>query len=155
MKKLFIILMLASLGVNTNAQTKPSSETTAKPQVAKTVEELPDYAELQKKLDLKDVVTMADEEPEYPGGKKLYLYKVSENMPIIDIKNKEQFSTTIYVIVEKDGYVRKYAAISKNKKHAAAGEEAVKKVFERWKPAKVGGKPVRYIFYIPIGLRKW
>ena len=32
---------------------------------------------------------------------------------------------------------------------------SVKKVFERWKPAKIGGKPVRYIFYIPIGLKKW
>ena len=153
MKKLTMLMMILSFGFNLNAQTKPKTE--PKPQVAKTVEELPDCAELQKRLDLKDVVTVADEEPEYPGGKKAYLYKVSENMPIIDIKNKEQFSTTIYVIVEKDGYVRRYAAISKNKKHAAAGEEAVKKVFERWKPAKIGGKPVRYIFYIPIGLRKW
>jgi len=138
-----------------NAQTKPKNDTQGKPQIAGSVEQLPDYAELKKRLDLKDVVTVADQEPEYPGGKKAYLYKVSENMPIIDIKNKEQFSTTIYVIVEKDGYVRKYAAISNNKKHAAAGEEAVRKVFERWKPAKIGDKPVRYIFYIPIGLRKW
>lgn len=147
--------MFASIGANIHAQTKPKSDTIAKPKAAQSVEDLPDYAELQKRLDLKDVVTVADQEPEFPGGKKAYLYRVSENMPIIDIKNKEQFSTTIYVIVEKDGYVRRYAAISKNKKHAAAGEEAVKKVFERWKPAKVGGKPVRYIFYIPIGLRKW
>ncbi len=147
--------MLASVPVMMSAQAKPKTDAEVKPQGAKSVEELPDYAELSKKLDLKDVVTTADQEPEYPGGKKAYLYKVSENMPIIDIKNKEQFSTTIYVIVEKDGYVRKYAAISKNKKHAAAGEEAVRKVFERWKPAKTGGKPVRYIFYIPIGLRKW
>ncbi|SIS54070.1 hypothetical protein SAMN05421796_101198 [Chryseobacterium piscicola] len=150
-----MMVMLASVPAFIAAQTKPKTDAEAKPQGPKSVEELPDYAELKKKLDLKDVVTVAEEEPEYPGGKKAYLYKVSENMPIIDIKNKDQFSTTIYVIVEKDGYVRKYAAISKNKKHAAAGEEAVKKVFERWKPAKIGGKPVRYIFYIPIGLKKW
>lgn len=155
MRKLLMMLMISSVGINLHAQTKPNNDKENKPQAAKTVEELPDYAELSKRLDLKDVVTVADEEPEYPGGKKAYLYKVSENMPIIDIKNKEQFSTTIYVIVEKDGYVRKYAAISKNKKHTAAGEEAVRKVFERWKPAKIGGKPVRYIFYIPIGLRRW
>lgn len=116
-----MMAMLASVPVMMSAQAKPKTDAEVKPQGAKSVEELPDYAELSKKLDLKDVVTTADQEPEYPGGKKAYLYKVSENMPIIDIKNKEQFSTTIYVIVEKDGYVRKYAAISKNKKHEIGG----------------------------------
>lgn len=155
MKKLFTILIFAGFGFSFQAQTSEKAETAVKPAVPQTVEELPDYAEVQKRLILKDVVTVADEEPEFPGGRKAYLYKISENIPIINIKNTKEFSTTIYVIVEKDGYIRNYTAISNNKKHAEAAEEGVKKVFTRWKPAKVDGKPVRYIFYIPIGLRKW
>ena len=155
MKKLFTILIFAGFGISFQAQTSQKPETAVKPAVPQTVEELPDYAVLQKSLNLKDVVTVADEEPQFPGGRKAFLYKVSENISIINIKNQKEFSTTIYVIVEKDGYIRNYKAISNNKKYAEAAEEGVKKVFTRWKPAKVDGKPVRYIFYIPIGLRKW
>ncbi len=155
MKKFFTFLMFSFLGLFFHAQTQTKAPSEANLGIPQTVEELPDYAALQKRLNLKDVVTVADQEPEFPGGRKAYLYKISESMPILDIKSTKDFNATIYVIIEKDGYIRNYAAISNNKKYTAAAEEAVKKVFTRWKPAKVNGQPVRYIFYIPIRLKKW
>ena len=55
-----MMVMLASVPAFIAAQTKPKTDAEAKPQGPKSVEELPDYAELKKKLDLKDVVTVAE-----------------------------------------------------------------------------------------------
>lgn len=116
---------------------------------------LPDYNIIKTKLDLKGVVTKADTIPEFPGGMKAFKMKYFESIETLDMKNNEKLDTRLYFIVEKNGYVRNATAVGSNKKHAAAAELGVKRIFVRWKPAKINGEAVRYLFYFPLATRKY
>jgi len=119
------------------------------------VSALPDYKIIKTKLDLKQVVTKADSLPEFPGGMNAFKRKYFENIETLDLKHNEKVDTRLYFIVEKTGYVRNVTAVAKNKKHAEAAEQGVRKIFARWKPAKINGKPVRYLFYFPLTSKKY
>ncbi|WP_435524416.1 hypothetical protein [Chryseobacterium indoltheticum] len=116
------------------------SETAAKNPVQNTISDvaaLPDYNIIKTKLDLKQVVTKADTIPEFPGGINAFKRKYFENIETLDLKQNEKVDTRLYFIVEKNGYVRNVTAVAKNKKHAEAAELGVRKIFARWKPAKI------------------
>lgn len=119
------------------------------------VSALPDYNIIKNKLDLKQVVTKADSLPEFPGGMNAFKRKYFENIETLDLKQNEKIDTRLYFIVEKNGYVRNVTAVAKNKKHAEAAEQGVRKIFARWKPAKINGEPVRYLFYFPLTSKKY
>lgn len=119
------------------------------------VSALPDYNIIKTKLDLKQVVTKADSLPEFLGGINAFKRKYFENIETLDLKQNEKVDTRLYFIVEKNGYVRNVTAVAKNKKHAAAAEQGVRKIFARWKPAKINGKTVRYLFYFPLTSKKY
>lgn len=119
------------------------------------VSALPDYNIIKTKLDLKQVVTKADSLPEFPGGMNAFKRKYFENIETLDLKQNEKVDTRLYFIVEKNGYVRNVTAVAKNKKHAEAAEQGVRKIFARWKPAKINGEAVRYLFYFPLTSKKY
>ncbi|MGD1318704.1 energy transducer TonB [Chryseobacterium sp. 2R14A] len=119
------------------------------------VSALPDYNIVKSKLDLKQVVTKADTIPEFPGGMIAFKKKYFENIETLDLKNNEKVDIRLYFIVEKNGYIRNVAAVSKNKKHAEEAELGVKRMFIRWKPAKLNGQAVRYLFYFPLKSKKY
>ena len=116
----------------------------------KTTSTIPDYAVLQKKMSLKDVVTTADTVPEFPGGLKVFKRKYFESIETLDVKINEKVDTRLYFIVEKNGYVRNVTAVGTNKKHVEAAELGLRRIFARWKPATVNGTPVRYLMYFPL-----
>lgn len=150
MKKAIFLLGL-SLGTSIYAQ-----ETAHKNTIENNITEIPHYNELvKKKINLKDVVTSADTAPEFPGGFEVFKQKYFEGMPTVNLKQNQKLETRIYFIVEKDGYVRNIAAIGSDKKHAEAAELGVKRIFIRWKPATIGGKPVRYLYTFPLSSRKY
>lgn len=120
-----------------------------------TVTEIPDLEYLKSKIDMKDVVSNADEKPEFPGGINAFKRKYFESIEALDLKNNEKVDIRLYFVVEKTGYVRNVTAVSKNKVHVAAAEDGVKRMNARWKPAKLNGKPVRYIFYFPLMSKKY
>lgn len=130
------------------------TETSAVTEAA-TVGQLQEYGVIAKKMNLKDVVLSADVKPEYPGGFGAFGRKFSENMETVKLKNNEELDTKLYFVVEKDGYIRNSAAIGSNKKHVAAAEAGMKRVFERWKPAQKNGKPVRYLYIVPLFSKKY
>lgn len=135
-----------------------AQETDAKNPVQNTISDvsgLPDYNIIKTKLDLKQVVTKADSLPEFPGGMNAFKRKYFENIETLDLKQNEKIDTRLYFIVEKNGYVRNVTAVAKNKKHAEAAEQGVRKIFARWKPAKINGEPVRYLFYFPLTSKKY
>ena len=117
--------------------------------------EIPDLEYVKSKIDLKDVVTNADEKPEFPGGMNAFKRKYFESIETLDLKNNEKIDTRLYFIVEKTGYVRNVVAVGTNQKHVEAAELGVRRIFARWKPAKSGGKPVRYLFYFPLMSKKY
>lgn len=117
------------------------------------VSQLPDYEVLEKKMKLDDVVTKADTAPEFPGGMESFKRQFAEKMDIINVKSKS-IDTMVYFIVEKNGYVRFVAATGSDKKHSDAAELAVRRLFIKWKPATVNGKPVRYLYTFALTLKK-
>lgn len=118
--------------------------------IQKTTSEIPDYALLQTKMNLKDVVTNADTVPEFQGGIKVFKRKYFESIETLDIKIKEKVDTRLYFIIEKSGYVRNVKAVGTNKKHVEAAELGLRRIFARWKPATINGEPVRYLMYFPL-----
>ena len=117
--------------------------------------EIPDLGYVQSKIDLKDVVTNADEKPEFPGGMIAFKRKYFESIETLDLKNNEKIDTRLYFVVEKTGYVRNVVAVGSNQKHVEAAELGVRKIFARWKPARLNGKAVRYLFYFPLMSKKY
>jgi len=152
MKKAFFLMVLgfSSLVFAQNTEEKKTVQTTISD-----VSGLPDYEVIKNKLDLKQVVTKADTIPEFPGGIDAFKRKYFENIETLDLKKNEKLDTRLYFIIEKNGYVRNVTAVSKNKKHAEAAEQGIRKIFVRWKPAKLNGEAVRYIFFFPLMSKKF
>lgn len=145
-----MVLSFSSLVFAQNTEEKKTVQTTISD-----VSGLPDYEVIKNKLDLKQVVTKADTIPEFPGGMDAFKRKYFENIETLDLKKNEKLDTRLYFIVEKNGYVRNVTAVSKNKKHAEAAEQGIRKIFVRWKPAKLNGEAVRYIFFFPLMSKKF
>ncbi|MBW3520531.1 MULTISPECIES: energy transducer TonB [unclassified Chryseobacterium] len=152
MKKAFFLMVLgfSSLVFAQNTEEKKTVQTTIAD-----VSGLPDYEVIKNRLDLKQVVTKADTIPEFPGGMDAFKRKYFENIETLDLKKNEKLDTRLYFIVEKNGYVRNITAVSKNKKHAEAAEQGLRKIFVRWKPAKLNGEATRYIFFFPLVSKKF
>ncbi|AZB31310.1 hypothetical protein [Chryseobacterium balustinum] len=152
MKKAFFLMVLSfsSLVFAQNTEEKKTVQTTISD-----VSGLPDYDVIKNRLDLKQVVTKADTIPEFPGGMDAFKRKYFENIETLDLKKNEKLDTRLYFIVEKNGYVRNVTAVAKNKKHAAAAEQGMRKIIVRWKPAKLNGEAVRYIFFFPLMSKKF
>lgn len=150
-KTIFLFcLLFISLTFSQQKDSKPAVQTTFSD-----VTSLPDYNFIKTKLDLKQVVTKADTIPQFPEGINAFKRKYFENIETLDLKNNEKVDTRLYFIVEKNGYVRNVTAVAKNKKHAEAAELGVRKIFVRWKPAKLNGEAVRYLFYFPLTSKKY
>ena len=145
-----MVIGFSSLVFAQNTDEKKTVETTISD-----VSGLPDYEVIKNKLDLKQVVTKADTIPEFPGGMDAFKRKYFENIETLDLKKNEKLDTRLYFIVEKNGYVRNVTAVAKNKKHAAAAEQGMRKIIVRWKPAKLNGEAVRYIFFFPLMNKKY
>lgn len=152
MKKAFFLMVLgfSSLIFAQNTEEKKTVHTTIAD-----VSGLPDYDVIKNRLDLKQVVTKADTIPEFPGGMDAFKRKYFENIETLDLKKNEKLDTRLYFIVEKNGYVRNVTAVAKNKKHAVAAEQGMRKIIVRWKPAKLNGEAVRYIFFFPLMSKKF
>jgi hypothetical protein len=144
MKKLFFFL-IAFLGIIISGQ---------KTDIKTTTPNITDYTFLKSKMKMDDVVTKADKAPEFPGGMEAFQRKFAENMDIIDVKTNK-INTRIYFIVEKNGYVRYVTATGDDKKHSAAAETAIRRMFVKWKPATVNNEPVRYLYTFPLSLKKY
>jgi len=136
-----VLLYAQNSGTKTTAQKNTSA--------------IPDYAIVQTKLNLKDVVTNADTIPEFPGGMKVFKRKYFESIETLDVKINEKVDTRLYFIVEKSGYVKNVTAVGTNKKHAEAAELGLRRIFARWKPATINGEPVRYLMYFPLTSKEY
>ena len=146
----FLFFFFSSLNYAQTTTLEPSSES-----IYFEIDKIPDYDILKKKIDLKQVVTKADTLPEFPDGMNAFKKKYFENIETLNLKHNEKLDTRLYFVVEKNGYVRNIAAVGKNKKHAEAAETGIKRIFTRWKPAKLNGEAVRYLFYFPLTSKEY
>jgi TonB family protein len=93
--------------------------------------------------------------PEFPGGVEAMYKWIFEHLkyPEEAVKNKVQGRVFVQFVVEKDGTITQ--AEVKRSPNDLLSEEALRvvKLMPKWEPGKVGGKPVRTVFNLPIFFR--
>lgn len=109
-----------------------------------------DYHILKTKIDLTDVHTTADTVPEFPGGIGQFRRKYMEIFETnLDEKSGTVLQATAYFIIEIDGKMSNITAIG-DKRLSNDAVKALKKIKTGWKPAIIGGEPVRFLFTYPL-----
>ena len=93
--------------------------------------------------------------PEFPGGVEAMYKWLAEHLkyPAEAAKIKVQGRVMVQFVVEKDGTITQ--AEVKRSPDDLLSEEALRVVqlMPKWTPGKVGGKPVRTVFNLPISFR--
>ena len=107
------------------------------------------------------VYTVAEEQPEFPGGNVALSAYLAENIRIPGVlvrKNYINDPVAARFIIDELGYVKDVRILTKTmdkkalrsmKGYMAAIITAVEKM-PRWQPGKVGGKPVTVFYTLPI-----
>ncbi len=93
--------------------------------------------------------------PEFPGGVEAMYKWLAEHLkyPAEAAKKKVQGRVFVQFVVEKDGTITQ--AEVKRSPNDLLSEEALRvvKLMPKWTPGKVGGKPVRSVFNLPVIFR--
>lgn len=92
------------------------------------------------------------QKPQFPGGEQsLYKY-VADNIRYLEQAISAEQQGTVYVtfVIRKDGSVSDVSV--KKQIGFKMDEEAIRvvKSMPRWKPAKLNGRPVNYVYRVPI-----
>ena len=101
------------------------------------------------------VFTIAEHEPEFPGGiRKFSIFLLKD----IDYKSNDgkdgyQVSFQFSFIVEKDGSISNVKEL-KRKPNTYIGRQLIKRIrtSPRWKPAMQNGLVVRYLYHLPLSI---
>ena len=95
---------------------------------------------------------VVEQMPEFPGGQKALLKFLQNNVryPTVAYTNKIQGKTVVSFVVEPDGSVDNVEVAKGVAK--ILDDEAIRVVSmsPKWKPGKIGGKPVRVKYNLPI-----
>lgn len=98
---------------------------------------------------------IVDKNAQFPGGDEACYQWLAKNLkyPEEAVKNKVQGRVFVQFVVEKDGTITQ--AEVKRSPNDLLSEEALRvvKLMPKWEPGKVGGKPVRSVFNLPISFR--
>ena len=137
--------VVAQEGVKAPAyQPPPPPPSTGKVQ---TVEVKPQVSETQ-------VYTEVEQLAEFPGGINKFRASVENNFDTGVMDGDEgTVKTTITFVVERDGSITDVKADGSNKTFNAEAIRTVKSVKNKWSPAKIDGKPVRYRYRLPLTMQ--
>lgn len=137
--------VVAQEGVKAPAyQPPPPPPSTGKVQ---TVEVKPQVSETQ-------VYTEVEQLAEFPGGINKFRASVGNNFDTGVMDGDEgTVKTTITFVVERDGSITDVKADGSNKTFNAEAIRTVKSVKNKWSPAKIDGKPVRYRYRLPLTMQ--
>ncbi len=137
--------VVAQEGVKAPAyQPPPPPPSTGKVQ---TVEVKPQVSETQ-------VYTEVEQLAEFPGGINKFRASVGNNFDTGVMDGDEgTVNTTITFVVERDGSITDVKADGSNKTFNAEAIRTVKSVKNKWSPAKIDGKPVRYRYRLPLTMQ--
>lgn len=95
---------------------------------------------------------IVDKNAQFPGGDEACHQWLAKNLkyPEEAVKNKVQGRVFVQFVVEKDGTITQ--AEVKRSPNDLLSEEALRvvKLMPKWEPGKVGGKPVRSVFNLPV-----
>ena len=153
MTKGFILPALMAVAVVAFA--KPKTETIPPIPGEETTMSL-DVQDITPVNDGKDkIYDIVDVMPGFPGGDEALYKWLAEHIkyPPEAAKNKIQGRVMLQFVVETDGSITDIVA--KRSPHELLSNEAMRvvKLMPKWKPGKVGSKPVRTSFILPISFR--
>lgn len=112
-----------------------------------TVEVKPQVSETQ-------VYTEVEQLAEFPGGINSFRSKVGNSFDISVMEGDEgTVKSEITFVVERDGSITDVKASGSNKDFNAEAIRTVKSIKNKWSPAKINGKAVRYRFRLPLTMQ--
>ena len=137
MKELLFISVLALLNTAIFAQEDTVSEPVENPNLLIPIEE---------------IAFSSDVEPKFPGGEKVMMEWISDQIKYPEEAKKERIEGSVYVrfIVEKDGSLSHIRIL--RSPHDDMSNEVIRIINEmpKWIPGKTNGKIVRVIHTLPI-----
>lgn len=120
------------------------------------VEEIEDYAEVEEEVVDDRVYDMHElqQTAKFPGGEEALLNYLQTNYQLHsrDIHAGTSGMIQVVFVVEKDGSVSGVKVLRGLTPTANASAEKVVKSLPKWKPAKMGGLPVKMRYMVPIFL---
>lgn len=112
-----------------------------------TVEVKPQVSETQ-------VYTEVEQLAEFPGGINSFRGKVQNSFDTSVMSGDEGVvRTEITFVVERDGSITDVKASGSNKDFNSEAMRTVKSIKNKWAPAKINGKAVRYRFRLPLTMQ--
>lgn len=137
--------LVSQEGVKTPTYTPPPPP--PGPTKSTTVEVKPQVSETQ-------IYTEVEQLAEFPGGINAFRSKVNGNFDtsIMD-SDVGTVTTEVIFVVERDGSITDIKANGSNRDFNAEAIRTVKSIKNKWTPAKINGKSVRYRFRMPLTMR--
>ncbi len=138
--------VVAQEGVKTPRYTPPPPPPSTGTRTS-TVEVKPQVSETQ-------VYTEVEQTAEFPGGINSFRNKVSGGFDTSVMDGDEgTVKTEVTFIVERDGSITDVKASGSNKTFNDEAVRTVKSIKNKWTPAKINGKSVRYRFRMPLTMQ--
>jgi hypothetical protein len=130
-KLLFIMLMISSVTIYSQEVNKKESESSVGDNIFEKVDIL----------------------PEYPGGINAFRRKFSESFDIRRINSNKPAKSEAQFVIDLDGNVTDIIAVGENRSMNKEMERVIKTISKtKWKPARLNGEPVKYLFKLPISM---
>ena len=115
----------------------------------------PAVVEEEEEESAKQIFTVVEEMPEFPGGQGALLQYLSKSIkyPVIAQENGIQGRVSCSFVVEKDGSVTDVQVL--RGVDPSLDKEAIRVItaMPKWKPGKQRGKPVRVKYTVPVTFR--
>lgn len=108
-------------------------------------------AEVKPQVSETQVYTEVEQTAEFPGGINAFRNKVASNFDGSAMNGDEgTVKTEVTFVVERDGTITDVKANGKNSDFNSEAIRTVKSIRNKWTPAKINGKSVRYRFRLPL-----
>lgn len=108
-------------------------------------------AEVKPQVSETQVYTEVEQTAEFPGGINAFRNKVASNFDGSAMNGDEgTVKAEVTFVVERDGSITDVKASGKNSDFNSEAIRTIKSIRNKWTPAKINGKSVRYRFRLPL-----
>ncbi|MDF2833329.1 MULTISPECIES: energy transducer TonB [Chryseobacterium] len=111
-------------------------------------------AEVKPQVSETQVYNEVEQTAEFPGGINAFRKKVSENFDSSAIEGADGIvKGEVTFVVERDGSITDIKVNGKNSDFNSEAVRTVKSIKNKWAPAKINGKAVRYRYRLPLAMQ--
>lgn len=111
-------------------------------------------AEVKPQVSETQVYNEVEQTAEFPGGINAFRKKVGENFDSSAIEGADGVvKGEVTFVVERDGSITDIKVTGKNSDFNSEAVRTVKSIKNKWAPAKINGKAVRYRYRLPLAMQ--